>query len=75
MILHLYEMAVYTILVLLGSDWLLSRIVPEDTHPRVRQVLGVSLVVGSIVIGYFMAFEKPLDADCRPAGPAIYNDC
>jgi hypothetical protein len=68
-------MACYTLGFLFGIGWVLSMIVPEDTHEGVRLALGVFLVVGSIVIGYLIAFEKPLDTECRPAGPAIYNGC
>lgn len=69
------EMTWYSVAFMVGGGWVLSMVVPSDTHPTVGRILGVALVVGSIFIGYLMAFEKSIDIECRPAGSAIYNDC
>lgn len=75
MILQILSMAWYSIAFAVSIGWVLSMIVPDDTNDHVRLVLGVSLVAGSIFIGYLLAFDKAIDTDCRPSGPAIYNDC
>ncbi len=65
----------YSIAFMVAGGWLLAQLIPGDTHPGVRRGLGIALVCGAVTIGYLMAFEKPAEQDCRPAGPAIYNDC
>lgn len=72
---QILEMLWYSTVFLVAGGWLLAQIVPDDTHQAVSRVLGIALVCGALAGGYLMAFERPLDQDCRPAGPAIFNDC
>lgn len=75
MMLHILEVLWYSAVFLAAGAWLLAQLVPNDTHPTVGRVLGIALVCGAVTVGYLMAFEKSADIDCRPAGPAIFNDC
>ena len=75
MIFRLLEMIWYSIAFLAAGTWVLSMVIPRGTPPAIGRPLGVALVLGCLAIGYLLAFEKPSDQDCRPAGPAIYNAC
>lgn len=73
---HVPTFIVYFLAVGVPLTLIAVRFVGTDARGNLGTTLFAAILAASISVAAWMSWgAEPTEADCRPAGAAIYNDC